>query len=184
MPLLTVDDPLPGPPQRVLVAGTSGAGKTTLARLLGARWSIPHTEIDGLYHGPEWTPRPSFVADVTALVAGPTWVTEWQYTAVRPLLAERADLMVWLDLPQRVVLWRVVRRTVARRVRRTTLWNGNTEGSLLTFFTDRDHILRWAWRTRHQTGQRVTALLATRPALVVVRLRTRAEVADWVARRP
>ncbi len=182
MPLLSADAPLTVAPRRVLVAGTSGAGKTTLARALSERWSIPHTEIDGLFHGADWEPRPSFVADVTALVAQDAWVIEWQYTAVRPLLAERAELLVWLDLPHHLVLWRVVRRTVRRRLRRTPLWNGNTEGPLRTFFTDPDHIVRWAWRTRHETGQRVAALLATQPALVVVRLRSRGEVARWLAR--
>jgi hypothetical protein len=51
--------------------------------------SIPHVEIDGLYHGPNWTPRQSFGPDVAQFVASPAWVTEWQYSSVRPLLARR-----------------------------------------------------------------------------------------------
>ena len=76
---------------------------------------------------------------------------------------------------------RVLRRTVRRRVRREVLWNGNTEPPFRTFLTDRDHIVRWAWRTHGRTRERVTAACAARPELVVVRLTTPAQVSAWVA---
>ena len=49
---------------RILIAGTSGSGKTTFAQRLGAILGIPHTEMDSLHWGENWTPRPSFEADV------------------------------------------------------------------------------------------------------------------------
>lgn len=52
---------------------------------------VPHTEIDSLFHGPNWTPRQSFVADVEALTNAEAWVTEWQYGQARGMLAQRAD---------------------------------------------------------------------------------------------
>ncbi len=55
-------------------------------------------EIDALFHGPGWTPRETFAAEVDAFSAEPNWITEWQYSTVRDLFAERADLLVWLDL--------------------------------------------------------------------------------------
>jgi adenylate kinase family enzyme len=88
--VLGPDDPLPRRPRRVLVAGASGAGKTTVAGRVAAVLGVPHVELDSLYHGPGWVPRPEFEADVYAFTAGPAWVTEWQYTKVRPLLAARA----------------------------------------------------------------------------------------------
>ena len=39
-------------PQKILVAGTSGAGKTTLAGRIGRLLEIEHTELDSLFHGP------------------------------------------------------------------------------------------------------------------------------------
>lgn len=74
-------------PPWVLVAGTSGAGKTTFARRLAEELNIPHVEIDALFHGPNWTPRESYEADVRRFVETPAWVTEWQYRVVRDLLA-------------------------------------------------------------------------------------------------
>ena len=92
-------------------------------------------------------PRPEFVDDVAALAAREEWVTEWQYSVVRPLLLGRADLLVWLDLTRAAVMRQIVPRTLRRRLRRVELWNGNVEPPLWTLLTDRDHILRWAWRT-------------------------------------
>jgi len=181
VPLLATDDPLPHRPARVLVAGTSGSGKTTLAARIGALLDLPHVELDALFHGPGWTPRPQFRADVEGFSAGPGWVTEWQYEAVRPLLADRADLLVELDLARAVVLARVVRRTLTRRLRREQLWNGNVEPPVRTLLTDPEHIVRWAWRTHGSTAVRVEELRGRRPELVVVRLTGRRQVARWVA---
>jgi adenylate kinase family enzyme len=163
----------------VLIAGTSGAGKTTLARAVADVLGCPHSELDALHHGPNWTKRPQFEDDVRRLVAGARWVSEWQYAAMRDVLLARADVLVWLDLPRRVVMARVLRRTVRRRIRREVLWNGNVEPPFRTFLTDRDHIVRWAWRTHVRTGNRVMTAHAARPELVVVRLTTPAQVAAW-----
>jgi adenylate kinase family enzyme len=179
--MLQARSALPGRPTRLLVAGTSGSGKTTVARLVSTSLGVPHTEIDGLFHGPGWTPRPGFDADVRQLAALPSWVTEWQYDSARPVLAARADLLVWLDLPWPTTMRQVTLRTVRRRLRREVLWHGNLESSLWTFLTDREHIVRWAWATRRVTAPRVAALLEQRPDLPVVRLTSRREVQDWLA---
>ena len=182
--MLGAHDPLPARPRRVIVAGVSGVGKTTLAGRISDILDIPHTEIDGLFHCENWTPRESFLGDVRALVAGEAWVTEWQYSLARPLLAERADLLIWLDLPfLRVALPRVIRRTVRRRRRRQELWNGNVEPPLVTFFTDPEHIVRWAWSTRHTYRERVPRADAEHENLVVVRLRSQREVDAWLSRQ-
>lgn len=180
--MLGAADPLPFRPQRILIAGTSGAGKPTLARRIAELAGLPYTELDSLYHGPGWTPRPESVDEVTALAHGTAGVSEWQYAAVRDLLAARADLLVWLDLPfWRAVLPRVVRRTWQRRGGRELLWNGNAEAPFASILADRDHIVRWAIRTRRTTA-RLLADRADEPEFpVIVRLRTVAEVEAWLA---
>jgi adenylate kinase family enzyme len=181
VPLLDADDGLPGRPRRVLVAGTSGSGKTTLARRVAGVLDIPHIDIDGLHHGPGWVPRETFLDEVEAFSSQPCWATEWQYSSVRGLLADRADLVLWLDLPRWTVMRQVTLRTLHRRLRRVELWNGNYEPPLRTFFTDPEHIVRWAWRTHHKTPLRIAALRERRPELAIVRLPSRAAVTRWCA---
>jgi adenylate kinase family enzyme len=179
--LLDATTPLPHRPDRIIVAGTSGSGKTTAAARIGEVLGISHLDIDGLFHGPDWVPRPSFLTDVETFTAGPRWVTEWQYVAARPLLAERADLLVWLDLPRMVVMRQVVGRTMSRRVRWRELWNGNHEPPLWTFLTDREHIVRWAWRMHPRDRFQVVALRAQRPELTMIQLRSRNDVELWLS---
>ncbi|MGW4944408.1 AAA family ATPase [Actinoplanes sp. NPDC004185] len=162
------------------MAGTSGSGKTTLAARIAVALQIPHTEIDSLFHGPQWTPRPTFEADVHRVTAEPAWVVEWQYTSVRAHLAGRADLLVWLDLPRALVMRQVIRRTVIRRLRREKLWNGNVEAPLWTILTTKDHIVRWAWQTHGTAKDQVLTLMRERPGLDVVRLRSRDEIERWL----
>lgn len=180
--MLGPDDPLPSRPQRILVNGSAGAGKSTLAALVSARLGIPHTELDGLHHGPGWVRRPEFLDDVRALATSERWITEWQYGDARPILLERCDLMVWLDVRRSVVMRRVVRRTLRRRLRREVLWNGNVEGPLHRIFRDPEHIVRWAWTSYPRAAERVGETLAQRPELPVVRLRNDQEVRCWLDR--
>lgn len=158
----------------------SGVGKTTLARRVAQVASVAHTEIDALFHGPDWTRRSEFLDDVRDLVGRDSWVTEWQYADARPLLADRADLLVWLDLPFWTTTFpRVVRRTVRRRLRREEMWNGNIEPPFRTVLTDPEHIVRWSVATRHKYRERIPRLDVDRD-LTVVRLRATVEVERWV----
>lgn len=180
--MLGVEDPLPHRPRRVVVAGATGSGKTTLARRIGIALELPVTEMDALHHGPSWTPRPEFMADVERFSSADAWVSEWQYPEARELLADRADTLVWIDVPTRVSLTGMVRRTVTRRLRDEELWHGNKEAPLHTVFTDPEHIVRWAWRTRNLLRELVPEVEATHPHLVIVRLHTRSDVDRFVTR--
>jgi adenylate kinase family enzyme len=180
VPLLQSTDALAECPRRVLIAGTSGSGKTTLAALVAQVLGIPHIEIDALFHGPDWSPRQSFEADVRQFSNSPGWVTEWQYSVVRAVLAERADLLVWLDLSRSTVMYQVIRRTLRRRLHREVLWNGNVEAPLKSIFTDRQHIVRWAWTTHGKTALRVATLREQRPELPIIRLTSRSAARHWL----
>jgi adenylate kinase family enzyme len=174
---------LPAGVRRVLVAGSPGAGKTTMARALAGRLDLPHTELDALFHGPGWVPRREFEADVDALLASGRWVTEYQYARVRPRLLAAADAVVWLDHPWPTVAGRLLRRTVDRAVRRRELYNGNRE--VPRNWLRGSHPLwtvagRRFSRIRAENAARFAAE-ARRRGLVVVRLRGARAADRWLA---
>jgi adenylate kinase family enzyme len=130
--------------QRVLVAGITGSGKTTFAREVSRRADLPFHEMDALYHGPEWTPIPSFAADVAAIAAGERWVFDSHgYEEVRDLVWSRADSVVWLAYPRLVAAARVTRRSLNRALGREPIFNGNTE--TLRDWLDPEHPVQWVW---------------------------------------
>jgi len=51
--------PSPFPLNRLLVVGTTGSGKTTMASRLAQKLDLPHTELDALNWGRDWTMRPN-----------------------------------------------------------------------------------------------------------------------------
>lgn len=182
--MLSADDPLPLRPERVLVAGVTGSGKTTLSARLGELWSLRHVEIDSLFHGPEWTPRPTFLDDVRAFAAEDLWVTEWQYTSkgTDEILAPRAQLAIWLDYPYRVVRSRLLRRTLSRSILRTRMWNGNVEKPIWRMFRSdpEENILAWQTATLHKWAERFPSVEKGFPHLTIVRLRHPRETERWV----
>ena len=92
----------------------------------------------------------------------------------------RADTLVWLNHDRWTVTQRVVRRTVRRRIRHVELWNGNYEPPLRTLLTDRDHIIRWSWRTHRQREREALAVARQPSGPIVVRLVGQAQVDAWV----
>ncbi|PZE71571.1 AAA family ATPase [Curtobacterium sp. MCBD17_019] len=179
--MLDSSDRLTPPPQRVLVAGPSGAGKTTFAQQIERVAGLPHTEVDALFHGPGWTPRPDFVEAVDAFTREPRWVTEWAYTSqLGNLVVSRADTLVALDYPVLLHMSRLVLRTIRRSVRRVELWNGNVEPPLRTFFGNPEHIIRWGWKGRARIRANVVAAERDWPQLRVVRLRSQRQADAWL----
>jgi adenylate kinase family enzyme len=150
--------------RRVSVVGVSGSGKTTVARTLAARLSVPHIELDAIYHQPGWAALPAaeFKARIAGLAAGEAWVIDGNYNStVQRLVWARTDTVIWLDPPRRSVMPRIIWRTIRRIVLRQELWNGNRERlrNLLSWDPEQS-VISWAWHHYPVYRQRYTAAVA------------------------
>ena len=179
--------PAPRPLCRVSVIGSSGSGKTTVAREVAGILGVPHVELDALYWGPGWveaTPEElaSLVEDATS---GDGWVVDGNYQSkIGTLVWERADTVVWVNPPRWRAMTQVTLRVVRRVVTRQQLWNGNRESWRgLRFWSASDSVIRWAWDTYRPQVERYEAAMAdeSNGRLRFVRLRSRRDVRRFLA---
>ncbi len=169
--------------QRISVIGSSGSGKTTVARRLSRVLGLPHLELDSVFHQPGWEPLPDpeFRARLEEFASGPKWVVDGNYTShgTAELVWPRADSVVWLDLPRRSTTWRVTKRTIKRAVTREELWNGNREPLTNLYSPDPyKNIVVWSWTRHRGTRHRYEEhqKLGTWSHCEVHRLRSRTDV--------
>jgi len=140
-------------PERVVVVGTSGSGKTTMARRLANLLGGTHIEVDALHWGPNWTEMPTEVLRqrAEAAVLAERWVVDGNYGKIRDVLWSRADTIIWLDYSFPLIMGRLLYRTFRRALLREKLWSDNQENLWNCFFS-RDSIFLWAIQTygRHR----------------------------------
>ncbi|MBF6600955.1 MAG: AAA family ATPase [Dehalococcoidia bacterium] len=175
--------PLDRAPSRVIVAGTTGSGKTTLAEAIAGAIGAPHVELDALHWEPNWTQAADdvFRARVGGAVAGERWVVDGNYSKVNDLTWPRAELLVWLDYSITRVSWQLLCRTTRRARTQEALWQGNRE-RLRTAFFSRQSLFVWALQTHWKRRRTLPAALAS-PAnghLDFVRIRSRRELGRFL----
>ena len=173
---------------RIVVVGTSGSGKTTVARELAAALGVTHVELDALNWDPGWvdlnqTNREKFLKRVKEAVAGDAWVVDGNYSSSRDLVWPKATAVVWLDYPLWLNLWRMVKRTIPRIVTKAPLWQGNTE-SFRQQFLSRDSMFLWVIKTHRRRHTSLPAILAQpeHAHLTVLRHRSPRETRTWLRR--
>ena len=170
-------------PRRVSVVGGSCSGKTTLARELAAKLGVAYIELDALHHGPDWAEASAELLSQRveeALLAAPDgWVVDGNYHGKLGLLVfERADTAVFLDLPYRTVIRRVLWRTLSRALTGQELWNGNRETWKNAL--SRRSIVLWVLKTHRSYPAKITARAARCPELRLVRLHSAREARRFV----
>jgi len=152
--------------RRIMIIGQPGSGKSTLARLIGQRTGLPVVHIDHIHWQSGWLERPR--AEKACLCAEvearDDWVFEGGFSHSWPNRLSRADLLIWLDVPLPIRMWRVLRR------------HGRHRPDLPAGCTERlDHeflaFLRFIWRTR-RTSRQAMMRLTESSEKPVIRLRS------------
>jgi adenylate kinase family enzyme len=104
-----------------------------MATSIASALKLPCIELDCLHWEPNWeavseTNPNEFVRRVSAAIsASDAWVSDGNYGMVRDLIWGRATHLVWLDYSRVVVMYRVIKRSIARVFDQKELWAGNRE---------------------------------------------------------
>jgi hypothetical protein len=141
---------------------------------------VPHVELDALNWGPNWTDVSAEVlrARVEQALSSSGWVVDGSYHGkLGDSVLERADFIVWLDLPFRTVARRIWSRTLRRIRTGEELWAGNRETWRDAFFS-RDSLFVWIVKSHHSRRRRYQERLGR---YRFVRLRSPKEIEAWLA---
>jgi len=162
--------------RRVLVIGSGGAGKSTFARRLGARLGLPVEHLDASYWKPGWveTPKEEWRRRVEQLVEGDSWVIDGNYSGTLEVRLAACDTVVFLDLPRRVCIWRVLKRVLTYRDgSRPDMAEGCREKFDFEF-------LLWIWNYPKRTRPKVVELIEKHShGKKIIRLRSDAGVESF-----
>jgi adenylate kinase family enzyme len=168
---------------RIIVTGSTGSGKTTLAMQLARQLNIPGIDLDDLYWGPNWTPVPleEFRAKTDQATRQPSWAISGNYRVVRDLVWPRAETLVWLDYAFPLVFYRLMKRTISRIITGELACNGNRESLSAAF--GKDSIIVWLFKSYWRRKRDVPVLLQQpeHAHLRVHHFRSPHETANWLA---
>lgn len=170
--------------RRISVVGNSGSGKSMFAVALADALGLRRIELDGIFHQPGWAhlSTGAFRHAVRQALGAGDWVVDGNYRiAVPSVVWPAAETVVWLDYSRRVVVSRMVRRTVVRSRTGESICNGNVE--TLSTLWRRSGVLRWSVQQHRRYKRRYGDAMAD-PAwshLRFVRLRSPAEADAFLA---
>jgi adenylate kinase family enzyme len=162
--------------KRIMLIGSGGAGKTTLAHRLSAATGIPTVHLDTLYWRPGWEPTPEseWLDIVRRETARDAWIMDGNYGGSMPIRLAVADTVVFLDAARIRCAARVLKRAWNYRGRnRPDLPQGCPEQFSFEF-------LSWIWNYPGSRRPGILARLEVLPhATRVAVLRTQAEIDAW-----
>jgi len=103
--------------KRILVIGSSGAGKSTFARRLSEATGLKIVHLDQLFWKPNWVEptKEEWRETLEEILQNEAWIIDGNYSGTLDLRIQRADTVIFLDFPRAVCVWRVLKRVAFYR---------------------------------------------------------------------
>jgi adenylate kinase family enzyme len=158
---------------RILIIGSGGTGKSTLARRLGETLGVDVIHLDSLYWRPGWeeTPKSEWSRTIDNIIQKRSWIMDGNYSGTLEKRLEACSVVIFLDLPRTTCLWRVVKRAFRyRHQTRPDMAAGCPERLTLEF-------LLWIWNYQSRTRPKILRMLeGIRRRKTVFQLQSQAEI--------
>ena len=155
---------------RIVVIGCAGSGKSTLSQKLGEIYKLPVIHLDKFYWKPSWveSPKDEWDQTVEAFTKKDQWIIDGNYARTMEQRLERADLVIFLDMPRWLCLYRVLkRRVIYHKKTRPDMNEGCPEKIDFEF-------MKWVWNYRKRSrGNILTRLENVKGQKEVLIVKTR-----------
>lgn len=98
--------------KRVMIIGSCGAGKSTLAHKLHEITGLALIHLDQYHWLPNWVepPKEEWKSTVGELAKKESWIMDGNFGRTIDIRLERADTVIYLNHPTWLCLWRVLKR--------------------------------------------------------------------------
>ncbi len=162
--------------KRVLIIGSPGAGKSTLAKRLHNKTGLKLLHLDMFYHLPNWNEpsKENWLKTVIKLVQSERWIMDGNYGGTMDLRLGRCDTVVWLDYPRLICTWRVLKRTF--------LYRDKTRSDMADSCKERFdwEFLKYVWNFPRDKNRNIDLRLKSHDHVKVYRLKSNREVRDFL----
>lgn len=148
--------------RRLVVIGTTGSGKSTVAERIAKKLRLSYIELDALHWEPGWREASlyAFRERVSRATQVPAWVVAGNYHVVRDLVWPKVETVVWLDYPLLVIFSQLASRTFSRWWTRELLWGTNREPFWNHFKVwSEESLFHWLSKTYWRRKRETPALL-------------------------
>ena len=101
--------------KRIMIIGSGGAGKSTLARQMGGILGIEVFHLDSIHWKPGWveTPFDEWKEIIDKLTQKVEWIIDGNYgDSTMETRFRAADTIVFMDLPRTVCIYRILKRRI------------------------------------------------------------------------
>lgn len=161
---------------RILVIGSPGSGKTTLALKLAERTGLPLVHLDRLFWENNWSHVSSQIFDRRLLAAlhNPHWIIDGNFARTLPLRLSFCDTVIYLDYSRFQCLWGVLTRVVTNYGKVRPDMGGNCPERFDLEF------LKSVWRFPRQHRRTYQKLLSEAAGVTVHIFRCRRQAARWL----
>jgi len=163
--------------KRVLIIGSGGAGKSTLARRLGEATGIEVVHLDVLHWRPNWTesPKDEFRKLLEDVLKKESWIMDGNFGGTMEMRLKACDTVIFLDFPRTVCLYRIIKRRLTYHgTNRPDMAEGCQEKIDFEF-------LHWVWtyaaRAKPEVEERLKRFGKDK---TVIRLRSKKQVEDFL----
>lgn len=162
--------------ERILIIGCGGAGKSTLARILGEKLNLPVVHLDQLFWKPGWVEesREEFDRKLALELEKPRWIIDGNFDRTMPQRLKKCDTVIYLDFPRTACLIGVIKRILTTYgTVRPDMGEGCPERFDMEF-------LRWVWHYNRNKRQRNYDLLDQAPDVQKIILKNRRGVKKFL----
>lgn len=163
--------------KKVLVIGSSGAGKSTFSRRLSDLTGIEIIHLDKIYWKPKWTEpsKEEWKATLEKATGGEKWIMDGNYSNTLDIRIPACDTVIFLETPRALCVYRVLKR-VAFSYKKT---RPDMAADCVERFDW--EFIKWIWDFENRSKPKIERFLEQfKNEKTIIRLRSKSEVEDFL----